>query len=63
MQWMWMVGAVLAAVCSVACGVDIGRRVARGAARARDLDVAGWAIGFHGLVGVISLMMLVTAKG
>lgn len=63
MEWMWWVGAALAALCSVACGLDIGRRVARGIAHIWQPGVLGWAVGFHGLVGVASLMMIVAAKG
>lgn len=63
MAWLWWIGAALVAVCGVACGVSLGARVSKGEAKAWDVSVLGWAIGFHGVAGVAALMMIVAAKG
>lgn len=62
MAWMWMVGAGLAALCSVACGLNLGSRVASGKERAWSASILGWAVGMHGVLGVAALMMLVQAR-
>jgi hypothetical protein len=63
MTWLWMVGAALVALCSVACGLNLGARVSSGKERVWSAQILGWAVGFHGLAGVAALMMLVQAKG
>ena len=63
MAWLWMAGAALAAMCSVACGVNLGGRVANGKESVLSPQILGWAVGFHGLLGVAALMMIVQAKG
>lgn len=63
MQWIWWTGAAVAALCSVACGINLGQRVSSGTEAVWSPSILGWAVGFHGLLGVAALMMLVQAKG
>lgn len=63
MAWLWMVGAAVVALGSIACGVNLGSRVASGKEAVWSPQILGWAVGFHGLAGVAALMMIVQAKG
>ncbi|HET6352023.1 MAG TPA: hypothetical protein VFG89_07840 [Coriobacteriia bacterium] len=63
MSWIWVAGAALAALCSVACGVNIGARVSSGKEPVWSPQVLIWVVGFHGAAGVAALMMLVQSRG
>jgi hypothetical protein len=55
---VWLVGAACVALMSVACGLTLGGRVSKGEANVWTLDVATWAIGFHGGMGVLALYLV-----
>ncbi len=61
-EFLW-VGAVVLLLCSVACGVNIGARVAKGAEKLWSPQILGWAIGFHGVVGIAALMLIMRTRG
>jgi len=63
MAWLWIAGAALVLLGSVACGLNLGARVSSGKERVWSPQILGWAVGFHGLAGVAALMMIVQAKG
>ncbi len=63
MSWMWWAGAVAALLCSVPCGINLGMRVASGKEAVWSRAILSWAIGFHGLLGVAALVMVMQAKG
>jgi hypothetical protein len=63
MAWLWIAGAALAALCSVACGLTVGQRAASGQAFVWQPTVFGWAFGLHGTLGVLALYMLMQARG
>jgi len=59
----WFVGAALIALMGVACGVNLGARVARGGEFVWQPSILGWAVGFHGAMGVLALWMVTRAIG
>jgi hypothetical protein len=59
---VWIAGAAVVALMSVACGLNLGVRVAKGEARVWQPSVLGWAVGFHGAGGVLALWMLMQAR-
>ena len=63
MSTLFLVGAALLALCSVACGVNLGSRVAKGAEKVWSPQILGWAVGFHGVAGVAALMLVMRTRG
>ena len=63
MAWLWWIGVAVAALCSIPCGINLGMRVSSGKEAVWSPQVLLWAVGFHGLLGVAALMMLVQTKG
>jgi hypothetical protein len=60
--FMW-IGAGVLALCGVACGINLGSRAASGAEKVWSPQIFGWAIGFHGAVGVAALVLMMNARG
>lgn len=54
----WFVGAAVVALMGVACGINIGSRVSKGGEFVWQPAVIGWAVAFHGAMGVLALWML-----
>lgn len=59
---LW-VGAAVLLLGSVACGVNLGSRVSKGAEKVWSPQILGWAVGFHGAVGVAALMLVMRTRG
>jgi hypothetical protein len=60
---LWVIGAIVVGLLGTACGVSLGARVSKGAESVWQPAIWGWAIGFHGAMGVLSLWMLTRAVG
>lgn len=63
MTWLLWSGAGLALLCSIPCGLNLGTRVAKGAEKVWSPAILGWAVLFHGALGLAGLALIMQAKG
>lgn len=60
---LWLIGAAVVGLMSVACGVNLGSRVSKGAENVWNPSIFGWAIGFHGAAGLLALFLVTKSIG
>lgn len=60
---LWWIGAAVVGLMGVACGVNLGSRVAKGAENVWQPSILGWAVGFHGVLGMLALFLVMKTVG
>ena len=58
-----VIGAIIVGALGTVCGISLGARVAKGGEFVWQPSIFMWAVGFHGLMGVLALVMVAKSIG